>query len=89
MSKFHRIEGKFPAGTTVYIEHISLPGSHPSLPKRLPGLFGQMDAFADLLAYSATQHTSSTPITLRVDVPEESTAETAKVLRAMADELVK
>jgi len=84
--KFHRIEGKLPANVSVRInEHLSVLPLTRSL--RLP--VSELFDLADYITSSSrTAHYSSNmPISFTLDVPEDAATETAKALRAMADEL--
>ena len=73
--KIHRIEGKLPVGVSLRVHVHALPGSFG---KSLGELF-DFDALA--------RYSSNTPLTFTIDIPEGTDQETAKVLRAMADEL--
>lgn len=75
--KIHRIEGKLPAGATLCVHaHATSHGDTFGLK--------QIEHFLD----SISRYSSNTPITFTLDVPDGTEQETAKVLRAMADELM-
>jgi len=78
--KFHRVEGKLPAGVSPSISAYTVP---PPL-----NLFRVFDGEQSL--YRRIEHLVSTePTKISFDVPESAAAETARVLREMADELTK
>ena len=73
--KIHKIEGKLPVGVSLRVHVHALPGS-----------FGK--SLGELFDFDAlTRYSSNVPLTFTLDVPEGAEQETAKVLRAMADEL--
>jgi hypothetical protein len=84
--KYHKVEGKLPSGVAVgYDQHSGVQKS------KVPGIpwtaeFGHMPRM-DFLVDRVAQYSSNAPITFRLDVPEAAAVETARVLRAMADEL--
>ena len=76
--KIHRIEGKLPTGATLCV--------YAHVPPSSKGMFGNMFDTEQLVS-SISRYISNTPLTFTLDVPEGAEQETAKVLRAMADEL--
>jgi hypothetical protein len=74
--KYHRVEGKLPSGVAVKLD------------ERLGVLTADFGKFSDFLVDRVAQYSSNVPITFRLDVPESAAVETARALRAMADELV-
>jgi hypothetical protein len=81
--KFHRVEGNLPAHVAMIIAQRAVsPVSNYPLP-----------VLKDLLnnpgiAFSSERFFSNVPTKITLDVPEAAAAETARVLRAMADELM-
>jgi len=74
--KLHRVETKLPVGVSLRIERATR------------GFKSPLDIFdIGQLTESIMQHTSNTPISFTLDVPEEAATETARALRAMAHEL--
>lgn len=71
--KFHRVEGKLPVGVVPCIS-------------MLAGFNRDLSDFQ--FATRRERITSTEPTKITLDVPEAAAAETARVLRAMADELV-
>ena len=80
--KLHRIEGKLPAGTNLQI-HAHVPSLRGVPARKVLEEMFDTGNFLDTLA----RYSSNTPLTFTLDVPEGAEQETAKVLRAMADEL--
>jgi hypothetical protein len=84
--KFHRVEGVFPAGVTptVAVQMVALPptGEGPFWKEFLSMFDGDQS-----LARRVERLVSTEPVKITIDVPEKFAAVTARVLRAMADEL--
>ena len=74
----HRVETKLPVGVSLRIKERVTSG--------LKSPFGRIFDL-EQLTDSILRHTSSEPIALTLDVPEEAAVETAHALRAMAHEL--
>ncbi len=83
--KYHKVEGKLPGGVAIrFDERLGVQKSKvPSIPWVAD--FGE--GLSDFLVNRVAQYSSNVPITFVLDVPEASAVETARVLRAMADEL--
>jgi hypothetical protein len=76
--KFHRVEGKLPAGVTLQV------AARHDRPPKFP--FGDMFDI-EHLTDSIMRYASNTPTKFTLDVPENAATAAADVLRAMADEL--
>lgn len=83
--KFHRVEGKLPANVTVRVNE-RIPGPHPTPVSELLNL---ADYITSTSSRRTAHYSSNVPIAVTLDVPEDAAGETARVLRAMADELEK
>jgi len=82
--KFHRVERKLPAGVGTKISAQALP---------VDSLFSDsffgpfFESFKGPLSKHTERFTSTEPMTLTLEVPENAAAETARILRELADEL--
>jgi hypothetical protein len=83
--KFHRVEGKLPAGVTPTVVHAMMPAS-PGFGASFKDFWNMFDGDQPL-ARRVERLISTEPTKISLDVPEAAAAETARVLRAMADEL--
>lgn len=80
--KFHRVEGELPLGVCPCFNVTA---------HTVPGLFDDFFSLGKKQPVTLTQVAerlvSNKPTKFTLDVPEKSATETARVLRAMADEL--
>ena len=83
--KYHKVEGKLPGGVAVRLDERL--GVQKSGVPGIPWIADFGAGLSDFLVDRVAKYSSNVPITFVLDVPEASAAETARVLRAMADEL--